>query len=89
MSDGPLDILLVTKPIAPPWTDGTLNLARCLFEASEPGYRFRIPVPKSAPSLENPSVLEEAFYPEKGHHGTTFKNNLFFFKFWPYHLNFF
>ena len=75
MTEAEFDVLLITKPIAPPWTDGTLNLVRSLIQDPSLGCRFRVPVPTGSPNLQIPHVIEEAIYPEAGSHGTTLKNN--------------
>jgi len=76
MTGALLEVLLVTKPVAPPWNDGTLNLTRCLLQGDDVGCRFRVPVPAGAQTLGIPHAIEEAIYPEAGAHGTTGRNNL-------------
>lgn len=56
------DVLLVSKPIAPPWTDSNKNLVRDLAGALR-RYRPRVMVPAGSPL---PGVVSEAVYTAAG-----------------------
>ncbi len=68
-------VLLVTKPIAPPWSDGTRNLVYALLAHKERSVQMRVPVPKGQPALPFANLVEEAIYPDLGGHGTGGRNN--------------
>ena len=76
MSGAAATILLVTKPVVPPWQDGTRNLARALVEHAPEGLRLRVPVPRGSEPLPFEAAVCEPIYAEAGGHGTSSRNNL-------------
>jgi phosphatidylinositol alpha-1,6-mannosyltransferase len=68
-------VLLVTKPVAPPWSDGTRNLVHALLAHREREVQLRVPVPRGQAALPFANLVEEAIYPDLGGHGTGGRNN--------------
>lgn len=59
------DVLLVSKPLAPPWTDGAVNLVRDLVTHASGRHRLRCMVPRGAPPPA-PGVIAEPVYSAAG-----------------------
>jgi glycosyltransferase involved in cell wall biosynthesis len=55
-------ILIVSKPLSPPWNDSGKNLARDLILAGD-RYHYHAMVPPGAPSLGRSSTIEEIYQP--------------------------
>lgn len=75
MSSSSETVLLVTKPVAPPWSDGTRNLVYALLAHEARQLQLRVPVPQAQPALPFVNLIEEAIYPDLGGHGTGGRNN--------------
>jgi glycosyltransferase involved in cell wall biosynthesis len=67
------EILLVSKPLGPPWNDGAKNLVRDLAEASH-RYRFRCLVPKGVPAPGG--HIAEPIYSGGGQYAPSLLQNL-------------
>jgi glycosyltransferase involved in cell wall biosynthesis len=69
-----VDVLLVSKPLAPPWNDGAKNLVRDLVAHAEGKYRYRCLVTADAPPLGEHAITEK-IYPDAGSYAPSLANN--------------
>jgi glycosyltransferase involved in cell wall biosynthesis len=75
---GQPDVLFITKPMVPPWTDSGKNLARDIAGA---GVRYRYHVMGTADaSPPGPNAVVEAVYSGSGGYGAGIKQNIPVFK---------
>src|SRR5258708_5115023 len=58
------EIFIVSKPLSPPWNDGSKNLARDLVTHAK-GFRFRVLTCKNEPVV-SPQVISEPFFSSAG-----------------------
>ena len=67
-------VLLVTRPVTPPWNDGPRHLCRALLAHGAAAHR--VPTVRGAPPLGFARAVEEAIYPSAGGHGAPLANQL-------------
>lgn len=69
------EVLLVSKPVAPPWTDGAKNLVRHLITNSSGRHKFRCMVPKGQ-HPPGANSIAEGIYSDAGHYSPGISQNL-------------
>lgn len=67
------DVLLVSKPLAAPWNDGSKNLVRALVRCGSGRYRYRCMVPRHVGAP--PPGIAEPIYASPGSYTTTLRQN--------------
>ena len=67
-------VLMVSKPVAPPWNDSSKNLVKDLALNGQ-AYRYRVLTP-SGYALDAPAVVSEPIYPDAGSHTPALRQNL-------------
>ena len=72
-ADRAREIVIVSKPLGPPWNDSGKNLARDIV-AHLPGERFRVFVPRGT-TLGLPHAAEEGIYRAAGSYATALSQN--------------
>lgn len=70
----PPAVLMVSKPIVPPWSDSGKNLVRDIV-AHTPGYRFHVLVTRGAPA-PFPDAVAEPIYGDAGAYAPSLAENL-------------
>ncbi|MCP4680409.1 MAG: glycosyltransferase family 4 protein [Deltaproteobacteria bacterium] len=68
------EVLMISKPIVPPWDDSAKNIVASQVTRGE-RYSYRILTDKSAPSLA-PSVISDPIYPGRGTYSAGIVQNL-------------
>lgn len=67
-------VLMVSKPVVPPWSDSGKNLVRDIV-AHTPGFRFHVLVTRGAPAPA-PDAVAEAIYGDAGRYAPSLWENL-------------
>ncbi len=74
MSDAPRTVLMVSKPVAPPWNDSSKNLVKDLASAGQ-AYRYRVLTPRGY-TLPGERILSEGIYPDRGRYAPPLSQHL-------------
>ena len=70
----PRSILMISKPVAPPWNDSSKNLVKDLALAGR-DFSYRVLTPEDEPLLGS-GIENEAIYPNVGEHTPALRQNL-------------
>ena len=70
----PTTILMISKPIVPPWNDSSKNLVKDIVSSGR-HFRYRVLTPADRP-LTAPNVISETIYSSAGKHTPALQQNL-------------